>query len=365
MSKKHKVAFVISGLNAGGAERVVSNLANELINSFDITIILLYKCTPFYKLDERISLTYCTELYNPKPKAFQSLINHFKIFLSVLKILKENQIDLSIGFMTTSNIYLSIASKINGRPCIISERIHPDHRKLNVFWHKIRHFSYKFARVLVVQTASIKEYFETFMQPENIIIIKNPLATELIEKREIYNSRENIILNVGSLTSQKHQDLLIKAFSNVNNTDWKLVLVGDGELKSQYQNLIQSLNLEQKVTLVGNVSNVEDYYNSASIFAFLSRYEGFPNALTEAMYFGLPCISTDCPSGPSEIINSGINGFLIPVENQHELENRLNTLMRDENLRQKFSRSAMESTTEFLPQVINTVWKNIINQILS
>ncbi|RXJ45968.1 glycosyltransferase family 4 protein [Gelidibacter gilvus] len=365
MSKKHKVAFVISGLNAGGAERVVSNLANELVNSFDITIILLYKCTPFYKLDERISITYCTELYNPKPKAFQSLKNHFKIFSSVLKILKENQIDLSIGFMTTSNIYLSIASKLNGKPCIISERIHPDHRQLNIFWQKLRHFSYQFSQVLVVQTASIKEYFETFMDSEKIIIIKNPLATELIAKKETYNSRENIILNVGSLTVQKNQDLLINAFSNVDNTDWKLVLVGDGELKSQYQDLIYSLKLEQKVTLVGNVNNVEDYYNNASIFVFPSRYEGFPNALTEAMYFGLPCISTACPSGPSEIINSGINGFLIQVENQLELENRLTTLMIDENLRKKFSKRAMESTTEFLPQTINTDWKNIINQILT
>lgn len=365
MSRKKRVAFVISNLNAGGAERVVSNLANELVDYFDITIIVLYKCNPFYKLNEKISIIYCSQSYNPKPNAFQSLKNHIYLFSSILKIIRRKNIDISIGFMTTSNIYLSFASKFNGKPCIISERIHPDHRSLSSFWRKARKLSYKYAKILVVQTESIKNHFETFINPENIVIIRNPIAAELIEKREYYSSRKNIILNVGSLAIQKNQDLLIKAFSNINNPDWTLVLVGDGELSSQYHNLIHSLNLNEKVKLVGNIRNIEDYYNSASIFVLTSRYEGFPNALIEAMYFGLPCISTDCPSGPSEIIKSGTNGYLIPVESQLELENKLQKLMKDENLREKFSKNAIESTPDFLPDVISTIWKNIINQILN
>lgn len=365
MSKKSNVAFVISSLNAGGAERVVTNLANELVNSFDITIILLYKCTPFYKLDKKISVVYCSETYNPNPNIFQSIKNHFTLFSSILKILKEKQIDISIGFMTTSNIYLSFASKLNSKPCIISERIHPDHYHLSRFWNKIRKIAYPFAHFLVVQTESIKEYFEPFINSEKIKIIKNPLSTELIEKRKSYSIKKNIILNVGRLDRQKHQDLLIRAFFNLNNDNWEVVLVGEGPLRNEYENLIHTLGLDQKISLIGNVTNIEDYYNNASIFVFTSRYEGFPNALTEAMYFGLPCISTDCPSGPSEIIQSGKNGFLISVEDQYHLEIKLETLMADENLRQKFSRNAIESTIEFQPQVISTIWENLINKVLS
>ncbi|MGC1632718.1 MAG: glycosyltransferase family 4 protein [Gelidibacter sp.] len=365
MSQKSKIAFVISSLNAGGAERVVTNLANELVNSYDITIILLYKCMPFYNLNEKIDVTYCLESYNPKPNIYQSLKIHFQLFSTLLKILKEKKIDISIGFMSTSNIYLSLASKINGKPCIVSERIHPDHHQLSRLWHETRKISYQFARILVVQTESIKIYFESFITPEKIVIIKNPLAKELIEKKRCTGSKEKLILNVGRLDLQKNQDLLIRAFSNINNFDWKVILVGDGHLKSDYKHLINSLNLENQVSLIGNVNNIEDYYNRASIFVSTSRYEGFPNALTEAMYFGLPCISTDCPSGPSEIINSGINGFLISVENQNQLEIRLKTLMEDENLRQEFSRNAINSTTEFQPKVISTQWETLINQCLN
>lgn len=365
MQKKAKIAFLIYSLNSGGAERVVSNLANELIDFFDITIIVFYKCEPFYKLDERIVVTHCLESKTSKFSAIKNFTNHFKLFFSFLRILKKKDINLFIGFMTTSNIYACLASKVSGTPCIISERIHPDHRQLSKFWDWTRKATYRFANVLVVQTESIKTYFESFVRPEKITIIKNPLATDLINKRKSYNHRENIILHVGSLAKQKNQDLLINAFSNVDNEDWRVILIGEGELRNDYQSLINSLNLERKVILEGKISNIEDYYNMASIFVFTSRYEGFPNALTEAMYFGLPCISTDCPSGPSEIINSGENGFLIPVGNQGVLEDKLKILMNDRELRMKFSENSIKRTNEFNPETISNHWLNLINTILS
>lgn len=365
MSKKSKIAFVIASLNAGGAERVLTNIANDLVKSFDVTIILLHKCTPFYELDKNISITYCLESYNPNPNILQSLKNHFLIFYSVLKILKKNKIDVGIGFMTTSNIHLAMASKVNGNPCIISERIHPEHHHLGRFWQILRNISYPFAKILVVQTESIKKYFEAFVKSDKIEVIKNPLSIQLMDKRENYVNRKNIILNVGRLDDQKHQELLIRAFSNLNNENWEVILVGEGQLRKEYENLIFTLGLEQKISLVGNVTNIEDYYNIASIFVFTSRYEGFPNALTEAIYFGLPCISTDCPTGPSEIIESGKNGFLIPVGDQDELENKLKSLISDENLRQEFSRKGIESSNDFHPQVINTIWKSLINKIIN
>jgi GalNAc-alpha-(1->4)-GalNAc-alpha-(1->3)-diNAcBac-PP-undecaprenol alpha-1,4-N-acetyl-D-galactosaminyltransferase len=266
--------------------------------------------------------------------------------------------------MTTSNIYVALASKLKRIPCIISERIHPEYYDIGRFWNFVRKKTYPLATKLVVQTPSIKAYFETFMKSAQLVIIKNPLAPELAAKRDLKITKDSIILNVGRLDYQKNQDLLIKAFANVKNEGWMLNIIGEGVNRSTYEDLIKSLKIENKAKLLGNKTDVDTYYNKSSIFVFSSRFEGFPNALTEAMYFGLPSISTDCPSGPSELISDGYNGFLIPVEDQQALEIQLQKLMNDSNLRAKFSENSIKTTEEFQSNVIAGHWKTIINQML-
>ena len=363
--KKINLAFVISSLNSGGAERVLSILANELVKNYNITIITLYKCKPFYELNSHICLLHCQEKSISNPTYWQSISNHFILFYRLNKIIKNRKIDVCIGFMTTSNIYVALASKLKKIPCIISERIHPEYYDIGKFWEYIRKITYPMATKLVVQTQSIKAYFESFMKIEQLVIIKNPLSPDLIHKRNLKNVKEPIILNVGRLDNQKNQDLLIKAFSNVKNEGWTLNIVGEGVNRVMYENLIKSLHIESKVNLLGNKSDVHHYYNQSSIFVFSSRFEGFPNALTEAMFFGLPCISTDCPSGPSELIKDGFNGYLIPVENQHALEIQLQKLINDASLRAKFSKNSVSSTHEFQIESIANNWKLIINEILN
>lgn len=363
--KKVNLAFVISSLNPGGAERVLSILANELIEDYNITIITLYKSEPFYKLNNNIQIVYCQELYIDNPTKWQSLTNHFKLFYNLFKIIRKHEIEVCIGFMTTSNIYVALASKLRRIPCIISERIHPEHYNIGKLWSFIRKKTYPLATKLVVQTPSIKSYFEVFMKSSQLVIIKNPLAPELATKRDLNTQKKKVVLNVGRLDYQKNQDLLIKAFVNIKNDDWMLHIIGEGVNRNTYEDLIKSLDIEDKVKLLGNKTNVETYYNESSIFVFSSRFEGFPNALTEAMYFGLSSISTDCPSGPSELIADGYNGFLFPVEDQKALEKKLQTLMNDSDLRIKFSENSIKTTEEFQSNVIANQWKSIISQILS
>lgn len=351
-------------MNPGGAERVLSNLANELVEDFNITIITLYKCQPFYPLKKEINLKYCKEHYLDSPTKWQSLLNHWTLFYNLNKSLKNHQIDICIGFMTTSNIYAALVSKLRKIPSIISERIHPEFYEIGSFWNFIRKKTYPLSTHLVVQTHSIQKYFETFMKSEQLRIIKNPLAPDLASKRNLNEIREKIILNIGRLDNQKNQDLLIKAFANIHQDGWKLNIIGEGVNRKIYEDLIKSLHLEDKVTLLGIRSDVHTYLNHAGIFVFSSRFEGFPNALTEAMYFGLPCISTDCPSGPSELIKDGINGYLIPVGDQLSLEKRLQELIAAPNLRMKFSENAIKNTEEFEYKLINNQWKSLIMQSL-
>ncbi|MFD2823585.1 glycosyltransferase family 4 protein [Lacinutrix iliipiscaria] len=362
--KRKKIAFIIPSLKAGGAERVVSSLANQLINEFDIVIVVLYKCTPFYSIDSKVKIAYAKNLYNSTPSFFQSLRNHYDLIKKSKTIIKDFNADVIIGFTTSANIYSVIIAKQLKIPSIISERIHPKYGSISNFWVKVRKYVYPKTNALVIQTNDIRNYFKSFVHNNKISIINNPLSDELANQKLENVSKKNHIICVGRLEHQKNQELLINAFSNIERGNWQLLLIGEGHKREQFQNLINQLNLNDSVKLLGNSKDISKYYNSAKIFVLPSNYEGFPNALIEAMYFGMACISTNCPSGPSEIINDGENGFLIPVNDQLQLEKKLTILLENEVLQNQFRKKAMESTACFKADFIANKWKELIYKVL-
>ena len=249
-------------------------------------------------------------------------------------------------------------------PCIISERNNPEVYVPNTFWRILRNISYPFANGLIIQTDFNKKFYRKIIQQDKIIIIPNPIDENLYSLRKTYNERQNVILTVGRIDSNKNQRLLIETFANLNTENWKLVIVGDGVLKEECKKLTVILGVEDKVDFVGTVQNVWDYYNQAKIFAFTSNSEGFPNALLEAMSFGLPCVSTDCPSGPSEIIINNENGYLIEVNNKRQLENSLSKLINSPEICDQFSQNAIKYTHKFSLMEIKKLWEIQIQKLL-
>lgn len=124
--------------------------------------------------------------------------------------------------------------------------------------------------------------------------------------------------------------------------------------------LAKKLGIADKVEFVGNVANIEAYYNRAKLFVFTSQSEGFPNALLEALSFGIPCIASDCNSGPSEIIQHRENGFLFEINNQKQLEKQMIELMENGTLRLKFSTNAIQSMAKYHPDVIYKKWESLV-----
>ncbi|MBU2938615.1 glycosyltransferase family 4 protein [Lacinutrix sp. C3R15] len=362
--KRKKLAFIIPSLKAGGAERVVSTLTNQLIKDFDIVIVVLYTCVPFYNLNSNIKVVFCKDNYNSTPTFFQSISNHLALKNTCKKVILKENADIIIGFTTIANIYSVLIAKQIKVPSIISERIHPQFGSISSFWVKARKLIYPKTNALVIQTKEIKNYFTKYIQAEKVKIINNPLAEELVIQRDTHTSKSNHIICVGRLTEQKNQELLIRAFANIKRNDWKLLLIGEGNKKEAYKQLVDNLKLNDSIDFIGNVKDVSAYYNSAKIFVLPSNYEGFPNALIEAMYFGLSCIATNCPSGPSEIINDGENGFLIPVKDQLALEQKLSTLINNNNLQIQFKEKAILSTSVFEAQHIANKWKELIYKFL-
>jgi GalNAc-alpha-(1->4)-GalNAc-alpha-(1->3)-diNAcBac-PP-undecaprenol alpha-1,4-N-acetyl-D-galactosaminyltransferase len=361
--KKKKIAFVIPGLDSGGAERMVSTLANELCNTYEIIIITLWDVEPFFYLHSNINHIKCANSPLNSKNIFQALHNNFYLLKRLKAIFKDNEVDLSIGFTTSANILAVIASKSLKIPCIISERSNPNIYVLNKLWSYLRKVTYKKADFIVIQTKQNLSYFSKFTTDEKLIVLPNTLSSELINKKNKKTPRENIVLNVGRLDKNKSQDLLIRAFSNIDTKGWRLIFVGEGAEKNNYINLTKSLGIESVVSFVGNLTTVYDYYNSSKIFAFTSQSEGFPNVLIEAMYFELPCISTNCPSGPSEIINDGSNGFLIAVNDQYELENKLSLLMSSEDLRENIGENAFLSVKKYQTENIVKKWNKLIQKL--
>ncbi|MEP2689890.1 glycosyltransferase family 4 protein [Maribacter dokdonensis] len=359
---KKRIAFVIYSLNSGGAERVVSTLANGLSNYFEITIITLTNIKPFYPLDEKINVINCLDNINPSKNFLESLITNYKLYRQIRLIAKDLSIDLLIGFMTNTNILTVLAANKLKIPVLISERINPDFSTLPKFWGIMRKLTYPHANYLIIQTEPIKRYFEKFVKKNKLIILPNPISSvhKVCKEKVILPSKENIVLSVGRLSNQKGHDVAIKAFSKVNPNNWQLHIVGEGPKRKEYEDLISKLQMTEKIKLIGRNNNISNYYLKSKIFIFPSRFEGFPNALTEAMYMGLPCISTDCPTGPSELINNGQNGFLISVDDVESLSNNLEKLIYDSQSRLILGENAVVSVKHLEEEKVVNQWSKLI-----
>ncbi|WP_179345059.1 glycosyltransferase family 4 protein [Winogradskyella ursingii] len=362
--KKNKIGFVIGALSSGGAERVISTLSNELIEHFDVVIITFLTAEPFYPLDERVEVIPCTS-GNKKPSSgLQSLQLNYSLVKKVSNIVKIEKIDLLIGFITSANIIAVIAAKLNGIPSIISERNNPQVENVPKFWVFLRKHFYHRADRLVLQTQGVKNIYKESVNAEKLLILPNPISSDLSNKRDISVKKDKLILTVGRLIKNKCHDDLINAFKTINPQGWKLVIIGTGSEKKKLNQLIIDLDLSDRVTIMSKVKDIHNYYNKASIFVFTSKTEGFPNALLEAMHFGLPAISSDCNFGPSDLIVDGENGFLIKVNDKNDLVEKLMILLKDKQLQQQFSENAKKTTEDYVSEKVVLKWRNLINSLL-
>lgn len=328
-----KLCFVIYSLGNGGAERVLTTLANYFINKYEITIITFNDEKSFYKLDEKIKIVSLKSNKSSK-NIFDAIKNNISTIIKLTKVIKVVNSDIVISFMTRSNILSILACKILNKPIIISERTNYDFLASRV-WGKIRKSIYPFCSHLVVQSDYDLEKY-TFVK--NVSIIENPLFINNF-KEQI--QREDYFLAVGRLDKVKGFDILIEAYSKLD-TSWELKIVGEGNERKALEEQIERLGLTDKVELLGRKSDVEKYYYEAGIFILSSRMEGYPNVLVESMSCGCPSISFDCKTGPGSIIQDGINGKLIENGDINSLSKVMNELSLDSESREKVSIKALE-----------------------
>ena len=365
-----RIILIISSLGSGGAERVITGLANYLDrNGYDVTLITYIKETvDFYKVSSSIHRIRLN-LGGVPNNNFHALFNLYYRVTNLRKAILKSKPDQIISFIDRCNILTLLACQHTRIPIIISERTNPIYYPIGRFWALLRRLVYRRADYLVVQTESLLNWAQTYIDIDHISVIPNALDDNRIhviqesQKIEIDRPWKKSIIAMGRFTSEKGHDLLLKSVFPLlkKETDWGLEIIGDGPLRPKLTQLIQDLGLQDKVLLHGQVQNPFSILKSADIFVLPSRIEGFPNALLEAMALGLACISFNCPSGPSDLIEHNHNGLLVEKENVDALTAAIEECMTSKKLRLRLGQQAMAVVDQYSESNVMPLWEALLN----
>ena len=312
---KQKIVIVTRNLLGGGAERVIAQLANYFVSQGrECSIITIDKDEIFYKLDPGIDVKMIGR------KNSNKLLDRIARYRLVRKVVKQEKPDLVLSFPEEIGIYVLLALLGTGIPVYVSERNNPWVMPDSRITRFLRVLMYPFAKGLIFQTEMAKSFFSKSIQAKGVVL-SNPVEGERIPA-QYTDRRETVIVGAGRLFKQKNFELLIRAFSRFSpqHPEYKLRIYGEGYMLEKLTALSGELGVQDKVEFPGKSNVLLEKMNSCAMFVLPSDYEGMPNVLLEAMCMGMPCISTDCPSGgPRELIRDGENGLLIPVGDEDAL----------------------------------------------
>lgn len=362
-----KITLIIYSLTCGGAERVMSILANYWVSrGWAVTLILLVDATEssFYQLDPRIqlkSLGLASNTGNP----LVAITNSWRLVKVLREAIVASAPDVSISFMNTVNVYNILACWNLDIPTIVCEHTYPGASDANKIWQLMMNWSYRYADLVTVLTQNAVPFYDPADGYQTIVMPNPILPPSPVVVTEKLLPTPNLI-SVGRLDARKGYDLLLKAFHQIHDQhpDWQLTILGEGEIRLELEELRSQLKLTDCVHLRGEVGNVSDYLYQADLFVMSSRVEGFPMALCEAMSCGLPVIATDCLSGPSDIIDHGVNGLLVPTEDVDALATGLTTLMSDPLKRQQLAKNAPQILDQFGLEVVINLWAKAIDRVI-
>jgi len=258
--------------------------------------------------------------------------------------------------MTPTNLLTIVATSGLGMRCVVSERVNPAGHSYGNLYDIFRTLLYRKADAVVAQTHEIANWLRCATSA-NIVTIPNFIVRSPVN---CLNGRLQQVVAVGRLAHQKGFDLLITAFSMLAKDfpEWTLLILGEGPERNSLQSLIDHYSLQSQVELLGFVDNPLDILQISSIAAQPSRFEGFPNALLEAMASGLPTVASY--TAGSMLIDDGVNGLLIPPEDVDALANALRKLMGDPELRSQLGKAALQVKETYSQDKVMMLWDDVL-----
>jgi len=380
--KKESLGILAISLTSGGAEKVISLLLKKLINDYEVTLFLFYNEIHF-PIPNGVRLVYFSE-YIPKKRIALLRFWDFVSFARKYHLnLKRYDIHFAISFLAFPNLLSGLLSIWHTkRVFIISERGFPSDNttsKLSLYISKLFYpLLYNRCTKLFSNSVHInKDLMENFRITIPMHVIYNPIEipkTTRLPESYIEPKSSYKIINVGTLNERKNQSMLLDALKELPGDKYALTILGGGHLKSDLETNIRTLQLEGQVLLAGKVKNVGEYLLKNDCFVLSSFTEGFPNALLEAMSYGLPCISTNCLSGPLELLNENETvtikkGQFLPVKygilinnNDHmALSGAISYLMNNPERQVHYSKMSIERSKNYALATIYKQFKTFIH----
>lgn len=358
-----RITFFIGSMQGGGAERVISELSNYFCSvGHEVRILIFEEGESVYPLDNRVKLEFLhlkEECRKGKLQLYLSRMHRLKTYI------KKSQTDVFIVFTDMPIIMFLLNGKASKVPIIISERNSP--QKYRKWEQHLLKVLVKRTHGIVFQTKEALKWYKPYIN-NNIKtwIIPNPISTSFLD-HPIETKKENRLVAVGRLSEQKNYPLLIEAFSDIADQipDYTLDIYGIGEDETRLKNMVNSLNIQNRVLFHGFSKNIIKDIFKAKLYIMTSNFEGMPNSLMEALALGIPSISTDCPAGgPRELIKHNQNGVLINMNDKEALKNEIIRIIYDDELQWQFSNNSKETMAAFHPSKIGTIWLNAINELV-
>lgn len=356
-----KIAFFIEHIAGGGAERVLTNLANLFAeHGHDCIMITTLRRDDEYCLCSRVR-RYVTE---PKGYHGNRYVGTLRRLRALRTVLRRERPEFLISFLNSALYHGVLTTRGLCTKSVISVRNDPNFDYPNLLSRTLAKFLLALSEGAVFQTIDAQKWFPLSLQRKSTIIY-NPIGQDFYRVK--YSPQDKSVVAVGRLSSQKNYKFLIGAFAKFyqSHHDWVLRIYGAGEQRNILQGMIDKLNLSEVITLCGRAADVPSVVSKSAIYVMTSDFEGAPNALMEAMAVGMPCISSDCPcGGPRMLIVDGENGFLYRVGDEADFIGKLTLLADDERTRLRVSREAKIKAEDFTAERVYEAWYDYLKSFL-